>query len=55
MGKIASDESLRRALSALAPGLSKRCDEVQRATCLAQLIESTSWMDTALSEGLAAE
>ena len=50
MGKIVSDESLRRALSALAPGLSKRCDEVQRATCLAQLMKSTIWMDTALSE-----
>ncbi len=50
MGKIVSDESLRRALSALAPGLLKRCDEAQRATRLAQLVKSTSWMDTALSE-----
>ncbi|UVS61483.1 MULTISPECIES: transposase [Nitrosomonas] len=50
MGKIVSDESLRRALSALAPGLPKRCDESQRAVCLAQLMKSTSWMDTALSE-----
>ena len=50
MSKIVSDESLRRALSALAPGLPKRCDEAQRAICLAQLIESTNWMDTALSE-----
>ncbi|WP_430230534.1 transposase [Nitrosomonas communis] len=50
MSKIVSDESLRRALSALAPGLPKRCDEAQRAICLAQLIESTNWMDTVLSE-----
>ncbi|SFI79587.1 hypothetical protein [Nitrosomonas sp. Nm34] len=50
MSKIVSDESLRRALSALAPGLLKRCDEAQRATRLAQLVKSTSWMDTALSE-----
>jgi hypothetical protein len=41
MGKIVSDESLRRALSTLAPGLLKRCDESQRAVYLAQLIEST--------------
>ncbi|SFI74696.1 hypothetical protein [Nitrosomonas sp. Nm34] len=50
MSKIVSDESLRRAQSALARGLLKCCDEAQRAICLAQLIESTSWMDTALSE-----
>jgi hypothetical protein len=50
MGKIMSDESLRRALSALAPNLPKRCDEAQRAACLAQLMKSTIWMDTALSE-----
>ncbi|WP_256203789.1 hypothetical protein [Nitrosomonas sp. Nm58] len=31
MGKIMSDESLRRALSALAPNLPKRCDDAQRA------------------------
>ncbi len=50
MGKVVSDESLRRALSALAPSLPKRCDESQRAVCLAQLMKSTIWMDTALSE-----
>ncbi|WP_262307968.1 MULTISPECIES: transposase [Nitrosomonas] len=50
MGKVVSDKSLRRALSALAPSLPKRCDEAQRAICLAQLIESTNWMDTVLSE-----
>ncbi|SDY58474.1 hypothetical protein [Nitrosomonas sp. Nm33] len=50
MGKIVSDESLRRALSALAPGLPKRCDEAQRAACLAQVMKSAIWMDTALSE-----
>lgn len=50
MGKIVSDESLRRALSALAPSLPKRCDESQRAVCLAQLMKSTSWMNTTLSE-----
>ncbi|WP_256325098.1 hypothetical protein [Nitrosomonas sp. Nm132] len=35
MSKIVSDESLRRALSALAPSLPKRCDGAQRAACLA--------------------
>jgi hypothetical protein len=50
MGKIVSDESLRRTLSALAPSSPKRCEEVQRATCLAQLMRSSIWMDTALSE-----
>ena len=52
MSKIVSDESLRRALSALAPGLPKRCDEAQRAIYLAQLMKSTSWMDAALSESI---
>lgn len=50
MSKIVSDESLRRALSALAPSLPRRCDEAQRAVCLVQLMKSTMWMDTALSE-----
>jgi hypothetical protein len=50
MGKIVSDESLRRALSALAPSLPKRCDDAQRAACMAQLMKSTIWMDTALGE-----
>lgn len=50
MDKIVSDESLRRALSALAPSLPERCDEAQRAVCLTQLMKSTIWMDTALSE-----
>ncbi|SDZ09621.1 transposase [Nitrosomonas sp. Nm33] len=50
MGKIVSDESLRRALSALAPGLPKRCVGAQRAACLAQVMKSAIWMDTALSE-----
>lgn len=50
MGKIVSDESLRRALSALAPSLPKRGDEAKRAASLAQLMKSTIWMDTALSE-----
>ncbi|SDI18442.1 hypothetical protein SAMN05428952_11104, partial [Nitrosomonas sp. Nm132] len=50
MSKIVSDESLRRVLGALAPCLPKRCDDAQRAACLAQLMKSTIWMDTALSE-----
>uniref|UniRef100_UPI00089D7EE3 transposase n=1 Tax=Nitrosomonas sp. Nm33 TaxID=133724 RepID=UPI00089D7EE3 len=47
---IVSDESLRRALSVLAPGLPERGDDAQRAVCLAQLMKSTIWMDMALSE-----
>jgi hypothetical protein len=45
MSKIVSDESLRRMLSALASGLPKRCDEAQRAICLAQLIEREYELD----------
>jgi len=50
MSKIVSDESLRRALGALAPCTPKRCDEVQRTACAVQLSKSTLWMDSALNE-----
>jgi Transposase DDE domain group 1 len=50
MNKIVSDESLRRALSALAPNQPRRCSEAERAARMAQLAKSTVWMDTALSE-----
>ncbi len=50
MSKIVSDESLRRALGALAPCTPKRCDEVQRTACAVQLLKSTLWMDSALNE-----
>jgi hypothetical protein len=50
MNKLVSDESLRRALSALAPGVPKRCDEAQRAACALQLSKTIAWMDAALSE-----
>lgn len=50
MDKIVSDESLRRALSALAPNIPKRCDEAQRVACATQLMKSSAWMDVALNE-----
>ena len=50
MNKIVSDESLRRALSALAPNQAKRCSEEERAARAIQLAKSTAWMDAALSE-----
>ena len=50
MSKIVSDESLRRALGALAPCMPKRCDEAQRTACAVQLSKSTLWMDSALNE-----
>lgn len=50
MSKIVSDESLRRALGALAPNTPKRCDEAQRTARAAQLSKSTLWMDSALNE-----
>lgn len=50
MNKIVSDESLRRALSALAPCTPKRCDEAKRTACAEQLSKSTVWMDGALNE-----
>jgi hypothetical protein len=52
MNKILSDESLRRALSALAPNQSRRCTEAERAQRTAQLAKSTTWMDTALGESV---
>ena len=50
MNKIISDESLRRALSALAPNQSKRCSEEERVARAATLAKSSAWMDAALSE-----
>lgn len=50
MDKIVSDESLRRALRALAPSVPKRCEEAQHAACAMQLMKSTVWMDAALNE-----
>ena len=52
MKKILSDESLRRALSALAPNPPRRCTEAERAQRAAQLAKSTDWMDTALAESV---
>lgn len=48
MGKIVSDESLRRGLAHLAPTL-KRCAEEDRARREAQLTKSTAWMSEALA------
>ena len=50
MTRIISDESLRRALKALAPRAGKNCTEEERVKRQAQLDRSTAWMDAALSE-----
>ena len=50
MTRIISDESLRRALKALAPSVSKNCTEDEQLKRQAQLDKSTDWMDAALRE-----
>jgi hypothetical protein len=50
MTRIISDESLRRALKALAPSIGKNCTEEDRLKRQAQLDKSTAWMDAALRE-----
>ena len=50
MTRIISDESLRRALKALAPSIGKNCTEDVRLELQAQLDKSIAWMDTALRE-----
>ena len=50
MTRIISDESLRRALKALAPSIGKNCSEEERLKRQAQLDKSTAWMDTVLRE-----
>jgi len=50
MTRIISDESLRRALKALAPSIGKNCTEDERLNAQAQLLKSTTWMDAALRE-----
>lgn len=50
MTRIISDESLRRALKALAPSIGKNCTEDERLKRQFQLDKSTAWMDTALRE-----
>ena len=50
MTRIISDESLRRALKALAPSIGKNCTEGERLTAQTQLDKSTAWMDAALRE-----
>ena len=50
MSKIISDESLRRALAHLAPSVSKRCTDEERAKREAQLARSTAWMNAALED-----
>lgn len=50
MSRIISDESLRRALKALAPSISKNSTQDERLNAQAQLDKSTAWMDTALRE-----
>jgi hypothetical protein len=52
MKKIISDESLRRALSRLAPCSGKRESEEEREIREAQLSQSTGWMDRALLESV---
>jgi hypothetical protein len=50
MTRIISDESLRRALKALAPSIDKNCSEDERLKRQTQLDKSTAWMDAALRE-----
>jgi hypothetical protein len=50
MSRIISDESLRRALKALAPSIGKNCTEDERLKRQSQLDKSTAWMDAALRE-----
>ena len=50
MTRIISDESLRRALKALAPSIGKDYTEDERLKRQTQLDKSTAWMDTALRE-----
>ena len=50
MTRIISDESLRRALKALAPSIGKNCTEDERLKRQAQLDKSIAWMDAALRE-----
>ena len=48
MTRIISDESLRRALKALAPSIGKNCTEEERLKLQAQFDKSIAWMDAAL-------
>lgn len=50
MSRIISDESLRRALKAMAPSIDKNCTEDERLKRQTQLDKSTAWMDAALRE-----
>jgi hypothetical protein len=50
MTRIISDESLRRALKALAPSIGKNCTPDVRLKLQAQLDKSIAWMDAALRE-----
>ena len=50
MTRITSDESLRRALKALVPGIDKKCTPEERLQLQTQLDKTTAWMDTALRD-----
>jgi hypothetical protein len=52
MERIMSDESLRRALSHLAPNIGKSCSEEERAWRQAQLARSSAWMEDALKQSI---
>lgn len=52
MKRIRSGESLRRALSALAPNQLRRCTEDERTQRTAQVARSTAWMDAGLAESV---
>jgi len=53
MNKIIGDDSLRRALSAIAPAPDDKHNELQRAAQRAQLERSTKWMQDQLSHSIA--
>ncbi|NCN69694.1 MAG: hypothetical protein GW928_10125 [Rhodoferax sp.] len=50
MTRIISDESLRRALKALASSICKNCTDDERLKRQTQLDKSTAWMDAALRD-----
>ena len=53
MNKIVGDDSLRRALSAIAPAPDDKHTEAQRAVQQAQLARSTQWMQEQLKHSIA--
>jgi hypothetical protein len=53
MNKIIGDDSVRRALSAIAPAPDAKHDELQRIAQQAQVVRSTRWMQEQLKHSIA--